>query len=53
MQPDGRYVQREPSGEGKSRGSQEVCVGWAEKRHKEATRLRRRQPKGISRRNLR
>jgi polyphosphate kinase len=52
MQPDGRYVQRRGGGR-KAGGSQDLCIAWAEKRHKEATRLRRRQPRGISRRNTR
>jgi polyphosphate kinase len=47
MQSDGSYVQRR-SRKGKS--SQSVLIEQAEARHKEATRLRRRRPKGIARR---
>jgi polyphosphate kinase len=53
MQPDGRYVQRRPQEGQPAQGSQETFVGWAERRHKEATRLRRRQPRGFTRRNTR
>ncbi len=50
MQPDGRYVQRVPESPRKARSAQEIAIGRAEKRFKEATRLRRRQPKGFPRR---
>ncbi len=53
MQSDGRYLQRQPEAGRKSLGAQEIFVSWAEKRHKEATRLRRRQPKGLTKRNIR
>ncbi len=42
MRADGTYVQRTPDPEGESRGCQEVLIELAEKRHREATRLRRR-----------
>jgi len=52
MKSDGRYVQREPSTKGrKARGSQQQWVDWAERRHREATRLRKRRPQGLSHRN--
>ena len=44
MQPDGSYVQR--SGKGKS--CQQAFIDWADARHRDATRLKRRRPKGIS-----
>ncbi len=53
MQPDGRYLQREPADEERAGSSQEAQVGRAEKRLKEATRLRRRLPRGVSKRNAR
>jgi polyphosphate kinase len=52
MRPDGSYVQR-AAGDPAARGSQQTLVEWAEKRLKEATRLRRRKPEGIQRRNVR
>jgi len=52
MQPDGSYVHRAVSGE-ESAGSQEQMITWAEKRLREATRLRRRRPEGFRRRNVR
>jgi polyphosphate kinase len=42
MHPDGSYAQRTPEGKGEARGSQEVLIALAEKRAKEATRLKRR-----------
>jgi polyphosphate kinase len=55
MQPDGSYVQRTPAAKprGKVRSSQQQLIEHAEKRYKEATRLRRRKPKGIAKRRLR
>jgi polyphosphate kinase len=51
MRADGSYVQR-TTGEA-TRHSQELLIGWAEERQKQATRLRRRRPRGFQRRNLR
>jgi polyphosphate kinase len=51
MGPDGSYAQRGAGGEAKH--SHQVLVEWAERRAKEATRLRRRKPRGFQRRNLR
>ncbi len=48
MQSDGSYVQRQ----GGEKSSQLVLIERAEARHKEATRLRRRRPRGIARRRL-
>jgi len=48
MQPDGSYVQR--SGGADAKGSQQQMVDFAEARSREATRLRKRKPKGIARR---
>jgi polyphosphate kinase len=55
MQPDGSYVQRMPAGKtrSKARNSQQQLIEYAEKRYKEATRLRRRKPKGMAKRQLR
>ena len=53
MQPDGSYVQRKPETEEQGTGAQEAMIEWAAKELKKATRLRRRQPKGITRRNIR
>ena len=50
MQPDGSYVQRQPT-TARSKSCQEVLIERAEKRHRQATRLRRRKPRGIARRN--
>ncbi len=44
MQPDGSYVQRR--GDGPS--SQQTFIDWAEARHRDATRLKRRRPRKIS-----
>jgi polyphosphate kinase len=52
MRSDGSYVQRD-AGEPPAKSSQQVLVEWAEKRLKEATRLRKRKPEGIQRRNVR
>jgi len=50
MQPDGSYLQRTP-GEGEEpRGSQQMLIDLAERRQKEAQRLKKRKPKGIARR---
>ncbi|MCC8988200.1 MAG: polyphosphate kinase 1 [Candidatus Contendobacter sp.] len=50
MQSDGSYVQRMP-GEGEDpRGSQQILIELAERRQKEAQRLKKRKPKGIARR---
>ncbi len=52
MRPDGSYVQRD-AGDPPAKSSQQALVEWAEKRMKEATRLRKRKPEGIQRRNVR
>jgi polyphosphate kinase len=49
MQPDGTYVQRVPGRRQKDQSSHEKLVELAEKRLKEATRLRMRRPKGMAR----
>jgi polyphosphate kinase len=60
MQPDGSYVQRREDEEAEADedapqalSSQETLIARAEKRLREATRLRRRKLRGIERRNLR
>jgi polyphosphate kinase len=50
MQADGTYVQRVPAKAGKDRDSQQLLIDRAEKRYRDATRLRKRRPKGIARR---
>jgi polyphosphate kinase len=44
MQRDGSYVQRS----GKGVGCQQKFIDWAEARHRDATRLKRRRPRGIA-----
>ena len=53
MQPDGSYIQRQPGKGRKSKSSHQLLIEHAERRYKDATRLRRRQPKGIAKRRLR
>jgi len=51
MQPDGSFVQREPQGKGRrSRGCHQLWIEWADRRQREATRLRKRKPRGIAQR---
>jgi polyphosphate kinase len=50
MQPDGTYIQRVPGEGDDPRGSQQILIEQAEKRQKEAQRLKKRKPKGIARR---
>jgi polyphosphate kinase len=44
MQPDGSYIQRV----GKGKSCQQAFIDWADARHRDATRLKRRRPKGIA-----
>lgn len=53
MQSDGTYVQRQPAGEEDMTGVQERLAAAAERRDKEAKRLKRRKPRIIGRRNIR
>jgi polyphosphate kinase len=48
MQADGSYVQRKPADNEETVHSQEALAEWSSKRYKQATRLRRRKPRGIS-----
>ena len=50
MQPDGSYIQRTPAEGEDPRGSQEILIELAERRQREARRLKKRKPKGIARR---
>jgi polyphosphate kinase len=50
MQPDGRYVQRMPTEDHDPRGAQQILIDLAERRRKEAQRLKKRKPRGIARR---
>lgn len=50
MQPDGTYIQRQPEKGGEARSSQAILADDAEAEYREATRLRKRKPKGIARR---
>jgi len=47
MRADGSYEQRRPEGEDDRRSSQAAMIRWVEARHREATRLKRRRPRGI------
>jgi polyphosphate kinase len=47
MRPDGSYEQRQPEGDRDRRSSQSELVRWAEENYWEATRLKRRRPRGI------
>ena len=51
MQPDGTYCQRVPGAGRKGKSSQLLLAEHADKRLKEATRLRKRRPRGLGRRN--
>jgi len=51
MAADGSYAQR--GADGDARHSHHLLLEWADRREKEATRLRRRKPRGFQRRNLR
>jgi polyphosphate kinase len=50
MQPDGSYLQRMPGEGDDPRDSQQILIELAERRQKEAQRLKKRKPKGIARR---
>jgi polyphosphate kinase len=50
MRADGSYVQRQPRDEAEAIGSQQVLIAAAEKRYFEASRLRKRKPRSIARR---
>ncbi len=53
MQSDGSYIQRQPGKSGKDVGSQQALIAWSGKQYKQATRLRKRTPQGIGKRNVR
>jgi polyphosphate kinase len=54
MNSDGSYVQRVPGDGEDERHSQQALAEWSAERYRQATRLRRRKPRGISRlRNVR
>jgi polyphosphate kinase len=50
MQSDGSYVQRKEDG---AVHSQQSLIAWADTKFRDATRLKRRKPRGIKRRNVR
>jgi hypothetical protein len=50
---DGSYIQRQPSKASKATGSQRALIDWFEMQYKEATRLKKRTPQGLGRRNVR
>ncbi|MCB1823630.1 MAG: polyphosphate kinase 1 [Candidatus Competibacteraceae bacterium] len=52
MQSDGAYIQRTPGEGDDPRGSQLMLIELAERRQKEARRLKKRKPKGIARRPI-
>ena len=47
MRPDGSYVQRNAGSGKKAKDTHQALIEWAERRHKEATRLKRRKPRGL------
>jgi polyphosphate kinase len=51
MDSDGSYVQRQPASS-EEINSQSTLIGYAENRVKEATRLKKRKPKVMKRRNF-
>ena len=53
MQPDGSSVQRTPETGGDERGTHEQTIGLASRREREASRLKKRKPKGFTGRNVR
>jgi polyphosphate kinase len=50
---DGKYTRRQPPDDEPVKHSQDLLIDAAEKRRKDATRLRKRRPKGIARRKAR
>jgi polyphosphate kinase len=52
MRPDGSYIQRQPVAGADGTGSQEALIAAAERRYREATRLRKRRPQTIARRSF-
>ena len=53
MRADGSYVQRRVAKGEDAVSSQETLIRWAEERFREATRLRRRKPRTLVKRNIR
>ena len=53
MQPDGTYVRRMPSTDDETKSSQQILIERAEKRYKQATRLKKRRTQGFARRQAR
>jgi polyphosphate kinase len=53
MQSDGGYVQRQPEPGDSAEPCQQTFIDQANRRVKQATRLRRRKPRGVGRRNTR
>ncbi len=53
LQSDGTYVQRQPDAGEKSRHSQLIMIDHVERKHRQATRLKKRKPRVLSRRKLR
>ena len=51
LEPDGTYLQRVPGKDKKARSAQQVLIERAEKRLREATKLRKRPIRGMGRRN--
>jgi len=52
MRSDGSYIQLQSPDHEHAKGCQDVLIDLAEKRRKQASRLRKRKPKGIGRRNV-
>jgi polyphosphate kinase len=53
MQMDGSYIQRQAAKASRDIGSQQTLITWSGKQYKQATRLRKRKPQGIGKRNVR
>ena len=53
MQPDGSSVQLKPESSGEERGTHEQAISLASRREREASRLKKRKPKGFTGRNAR
>ncbi len=52
MQPDGEYVRRQPGEGEKIEGCQQALITAAEKRSREANRLKKRKPRSVARRSI-
>lgn len=53
IQPDGSSLQLTPMADGEERGTHDQAIGLASRREREASRLKKRKPKGFTGRNVR